>query len=390
MNKQVKYVGFYDLVDSKHQRSAYLSAINKMNYIAETIVATGKKVEIVSPAWFIDKSAPITMKKNVNISEDIQLILAPSFPTRNRVTGKFKYYFSQFWMFLWLINNIQKNEEIIAYHSLALITPLYWAKKIKRFNLIYEVEEIYTDVINYGKLKRKYEFKMFNCADKYIFPTKLLNEKINKEDKPYTIIHGTYKVEKNRDCKFNDDRIHIVYAGTFDPIKGGAISTANSAEYLGENYHIHIIGFGTDEQIKNLKDKISQISKKTKCRLTYDGIYSGEEYIKFLQKCDIGLSTQNPDGEYNDTSFPSKVLSYMVNGLRVVSTKIKVLKESKINDLIYYYEGNTPKAIANAIKNIDFYDGYNSIKTIERLNSEFTENMELLLEARNMESNSKS
>ncbi|WP_071120032.1 glycosyltransferase [Romboutsia timonensis] len=379
MNKEIKYIGFYDLVDSKIQRSSCLAAVNKMNYIANAITRSGMKVQIVSPAWFVDKSAPNTQKQTIHINEDITLVLAPSFSTKNKLTNKLKYYFSQLWMFFWLINNVQKDEEIIAYHSLALIRPLYWAKKIKKFNLIYEVEEIYTDVINYGKLKRRSEFKMINYADKYIFSTELLNEKINKDGKPYTIIYGTYKAEKDRNVKFNDDKIHVVYAGTFDPRKGGSTAAA-AGEYLDEKYHIHIIGFGSEDEKTALQNLIKEVSKKTKCTVTYDGLYNGEEYIKFLQKCDIGLSTQTPNAEYNDTSFPSKVLSYMANGLRVVSIRIKAIEKAKISKLLYYYDKDCPNEIAKAIKSIDYNGDYDSRVIIKALDTEFTQDLKHLLE----------
>ncbi len=63
----------------------------------------------------------------------------------------------------------------------------------------------------------------------------------------------------------------------------------------------------------------SYIAAKTKCKITYDGAFYVKKYYEFLQKCHIGLSTQNPYEPFNNSSFPSKVLVYMANGLRVVS-----------------------------------------------------------------------
>ena len=102
--------------------------------------------------------------------------------------------------------------------------------------------------------------------------------------------------------------------------------------------------------------------KSQKAKITYDGLLSGEEYIKFIQSCDIGLSTQNPNGKYNDTSFPSKILSYMANGLRVVSVRIPVVEESGIGKCVCYYDEQTPENIAKAIKSIDFSEEYDSRK----------------------------
>ena len=50
-------------------------------------------------------------------------------------------------------------------------------------------------------------------------------------DRPYIVVNGTYHSEFERDAGFADDKIHCVYAGTFDPTKGGADAAA-AAEFL--------------------------------------------------------------------------------------------------------------------------------------------------------------
>lgn len=62
---------------------------------------------------------------------------------------------------------------------LGLMRCVYWAKKIKRFRLILEVEEIYNDVFLKSKASRRMEERFIKNADKYIFPTELLNQKLN-------------------------------------------------------------------------------------------------------------------------------------------------------------------------------------------------------------------
>ena len=197
------------------------------------------------------------------------------------------------------------------------------------------------------------------------------------------IIYGTYQVEKQRDLQepiLDPKKIHLLYAGTFDPRKGGAAAAVAAASALSEQYHVHIIGFGSERDKAVLLEQIDQVSGTAKATVSYDGLLSGEEYIRFVQSCDVGFSTQTPDGIYNETSFPSKVLSYMANGLRVVSVKIKVLERSEISDLISYYEENTPKAIADAVKKIDFSEPYDSRGIIGVLDHKFVHALNRLLE----------
>ena len=152
-----------------------------------------------------------------------------------------------------------------------------------------------------------------------------------------------------------------------------------AGEFLSENYHLHILGQGKEMDKRYLLEKIEEVSKKSKCIITYDGLKSGEEYIRFIQSCDIGLSTQNPNAAFNETSFPSKVLSYLANGLRVVSIRIKALEQSAVNDLLFYYDENSPQAIAEAIKGINLEAVYDSRKCIIELSKGFMQTIDCLI-----------
>lgn len=371
--EKIIYIGYYNSLKNNQKRNIALSAVNKMNYI---IGILDKKFEVnvlsVSESKE-NKSYPLIEEKIFNNSK---LILLPTKKNRNKFQRLFQRILIRYSLIKYILKNTDKNTKVIVYHSLGYINTIKWLKKIRNFDLILEVEEIYADVIGNKKIRKK-EIEFFKNANSFIFPTKLLNNEINKENKPYVITHGTYKVEEQRSSKFKeqDGKIHIVYAGTFDPRKGGVAAAAAAAEFLSENYHIHLLGFGSQEDVDNMKKIILETSKKTKCTVTYDGLKSGEEYIRFIQSCDIGLSTQNPDADFNGTSFPSKILSYMSNGLRVVSIDIPAIQSSGIGDYIYYYEKQTPEEVAKAIQKIDINDDYNARKIIYDLDKKFTKEL---------------
>jgi len=376
--KQIKYVGFYNpIINKDENRNTLLSATNKMDYIISKINQLGNNVEILSPSWTYNNK--FYKGKLIQLEENVSVKLPPTFPW-NKCLKYLSILFSEIWLFLYLIFNTRRNEVVMVYHSLFIMYPIYYAKKIKKFKLILEVEEIYQDVKKYSKKISKFEYKVFKIADKYIFSTELLNQKLNINKKPYSIISGTYQVEKDRKSKFNDGKIHVVYAGTFDPRKGGALAATAAAAYLPKDYHLHIIGFGSKDDTSMLLKKIDEISKKTEATVTYDGLLSGEEYIRFLQNCDIGLSTQIPEGAYNETSFPSKILSYMANGLRVVSIRIIAVEMSDVGQAIYYYDEPSPEAISNAIISVDILEPYDSRELIRRLDENFVKNINKLLE----------
>ena len=136
-------------------------------------------------------------------------------------------------------------------------------------------------------------------------------------------------------------------------------------------------GFGSEKDTKYIKNTIEKINQKSKAKVTFEGLLKGRDFICFIQKCHIGLSTQNPNAAFNATSFPSKILSYMANGLSVVSIDIKAIKGSAVGPYIHFYKNQTPEEIAKAILkcNID----NDNRKVIEKLDVQFIKDVKSLL-----------
>lgn len=376
MQQEIKYIGFYDAPKANFKRVSALAATNKMDYIAETINSAGYQVHFVSPSWFDDSSynAKTQLKTTIQLGENKKLALAPSIGTSNKFTGYLKIVFSLFWLFWWLLIHVKKQEKIILYHSPWLVLPILWAKKIKGFQLILEVEEIYSDVSSLHSYFDKLEKKIFDKADYFLFSTELLAEKI-KPKKGFIIVYGNYTVFENLASPPDDGKIHLVYAGIIDSDKAGAFNAIESALFLDENYVMHIIGFG---EIERLQERINEINKTSKCKVSFDGTKSGIEYLKFCQTCHIGLSTQKMDGDYLDTSFPSKILSYLSLGLNVVSCDVKCVSLSKISHLVNFYNGYAEE-IADAITKIDLKEAQYIKSEVKVLDCDFLSQIKLML-----------
>ena len=374
----MKYTTYYDTPENKAENRKYvLAATNKIDYICGVLNRIGHSVEIVSASCTSNRRG--CAGKTVQLSDKTVLKLFPCIGRGNlpkRLLGRLLF---KAMLFLYLITHTQKDENILVYHSLGYAGVVTLARRIKEFRLILEVEEIYADV-NGKEQDRKKEYKVFAAADAYVFPTKLLHGMINSQKKPYAIIHGTYRAEPDRGAGFDDNRIHVLYAGTFDPRKGGAAAAASAAAYLPEQYHIHILGFGSEKDKRVLLDVIQKSNLPGHAAVTYDGLLSGEEYIRFVQSCDIGLSTQSPDAAFNATSFPSKILSYMANGLRVVSIRIEAVEQSAVSDLITYYDVQSPEEIAKAIMHVDLTAPYDSRRRIAELDRQFAKDLTDMIE----------
>ena len=378
---KIKYLASYDTEENKEQKRAVTpAAVPVVQSILKSLKEVGAEVEVVSFCSTQKESGVPAVRYKTEENCVIQLFQSFGRKTivsraLNRIAMKLQY-------FIYLLISVKQSDVLIVYHSTFYVNMLCFIKKIKKCRLVLQMLEVYADVLESTELWKK-EMKLTEYADAYIFPTELMNEKINTQNKPYVVMHGAYSLEADRKCNIFagelHEKIHCVYAGTFDPRKGGAIAAAVAAEYLPENYHIHILGFGSETDKKKMQELIGELSQKCACTITYDGLLSGEKYIRFIQSCDIGLSTQNPDAAFNATSFPSKILSYMANGLRVVSIRIPAIEGSAIGEYMYYYDQQTPEAIAKAILKVDMTDDYDGRKIIEQLDREFTYNLKTIL-----------
>lgn len=377
LSKPITYISFFDTQDSIIKRNYVTSAANKIEYIANAIASSDINVEILSASQVIEERFKLYPSEQKHLSENISVKLPFSWGGNRGFLKKVKIVWHLIYLLTYLIFKCRKSDTVIVYHSLGYFDIIRWAKKICNFKLILEVEEIYSDVSKMSSYWKGLEFKMFDIADAFILSNDLLNAKINVHHKPSVVIYGTYHVEQKLTEKFNDGKIHAVYAGTFDPDKGGAQAAISAVEYLPENYHVHICGFGEERIIQQIKKQIDTMQAKSRATVTYDGLKKGTAFIEFLQKCHIGLSTQKPDGKYNDTSFPSKILTYMSNGLAVVSIRIPVLLKTMFSNQLSYYDMPAGQSLAEAIMNCDLNVSYRD--TIIALDKLFKHNINSLI-----------
>ena len=374
-------ISYYNNTSGEIERVGTPSSAAIIDYLSEIVNDLHYEVNILSPSWYNGGDIKkMLIKDDRTIKRNVRLINAPTIARKGSICNILNKALSRIWLLWQLCIKIKYDVPVFLYHHPSLIFPVKVAKIVKKAKIIVITEELYSDVMkSYLKSKTKETRYLNSIPAAYIFPTKMLDDKVNINNRPNVIIHGTYHVENDvRELK-KDNKIHVVYAGTFNQTKGGAFAAVSAAEFLPSNYHVHIIGFGSVEEEKKLLNAIEKVKEHSLCSISYDGLKLGDEYIKYIQNCEIGLSVQNPNAAYNATSFPSKVLSYLSNGLHVVSIRIDVLESSAVADLLVFYEEQEPKAIASAIMNVNIELPYNSRKRILNLNEEAHQDMKRLL-----------
>ncbi len=363
----IHYIGEYYNANVDRHLSYSPAGISKMDYMIDVLSGYNDFLNIFSTSRTLEAGY---YKKKVYREANRKYIYRSTFFAKGKITRRIERWYAIIQLITYILFTVKKGDSVVAYHERYYQPWLSLTRKIKDYNLVYEVEELYTVAANYSSKKISKE-KRNLCADSYVFSTESLNELVNMQNNPYVISHGAYRLPPIYKKSFDDEKIHVVYAGTFNRTKGGAEIAINSACYLGEQYHLHICGFGNGSEIEFVKNLIDEVSGKTKCQITFDGKKIGEEYLEFLQSCQIGLSTQKPEGDYNNTSFPSKILAYLANGLQIVTVKIPVIKESKVGNAVYYYDESNPKAVAEAIMKININSALDTRKLVCQLDKNF-------------------
>lgn len=381
---KVYYLGFYG--DDKayvEKRVLVPSSVNKMDYIARALEAAQYNVEIISPTWIgFDRAGGFkwSRSRKVKVSNNILLVLPLSFSFPFRFAFLLAKLFSKIWLLIYFVYNVKKGENVIVYNSPYYFSTIYWLKRILGFKLILEVEELYNVVFSIDEHWKKKEMRLIKTADSYIFPNDLMYNLLNVKPKKQKVIYGSYHLSSNYESmNFDDGKIHVVYAGIIDKLKNGAFNAICAAEYLSEDYEIHILGFGQPADIEDLQHQIKLINDYSQCKVIYEGKKTGIDYIKFITACQIGLSTQKNEGEYLSYTFPSKVLSYLSMGLRVVAAKMDCLTMSSLNSFIEYYETDSGSSIAKSIKRIVDFDRNKPLAKIKELNSEFIRDIQVII-----------
>ena len=367
----VHYLSLRSYPQFKKEKRRNPPSAQKVDYVIESLNKLGYKVNYVS----LSESAnnKVYMPKKLKLSENTDFYLCPHIP------GKYRESFT----FRWLVHiyapmHIKKGDILLVYHTNGMRNDIL-RKLANKYDMtfIYEVEELYEYAhTQVSTALAEEEIGFLQCPDKYIFCSEILAETVNRKKLPYLVLEGYYKYSKKDAEAFNDGKIHCVYGGIIDGVKGGAFRAVRCAKYLPPNYVIHILGFG---DINGLKAEIRDNQSYGGATVVYEGLKSGDEYIDFISRCDIGLSLMTMREDINNTSFPSKLVLYLACGLRVVAGKVKILEISEMSRLISFYDTDSPEAIANAIQSIDMSEPYDSKKIMDELDNRFLDELDELL-----------
>lgn len=333
---RIFYLGFFENTFCKEDKRTFSPAAEiKQRYLVKILNRIGLSVTCISEGWSSLKNGSFKFSKYSDGKNEF--VFLKTFGSSNKIFNFLKISLLKRQFAKYCAQNIKKDDIVFAYHSIPYAKILLKLKNKIGFKLIYEVEELYQNAIPLNKTQIKLENNLISSADALIVVSDLLSQ-ILKTDKDKIVYYGPYNSYEAKYPKFSreDKRIHLVYSGTFDMNKGGCINAINAVKKLSNKFVLHILGFGTEEEKRTILALINEINAKNRVEIVFDGLLLGEEFINFLCRCDFGLSLQNKNNVFSNTSFPSKLLTYLGCGLNIISTSDECVCKSKINDFILY------------------------------------------------------
>ena len=378
--RPIIYLGHYVSESNPQGRLAAASAVDKIDYVTRTITSAGTAVRMVSSAKTFDNRFHASSVEA--LAGDRELVSFATLPWIGKGGKLLSLVFGDLALFFYLLSHTDRWDTVVAYHSLDYRWVLRAARWVRRFRLVLEVEEVYQDVSQLSKGRARSELATIACADHLILSTELLRERLAVDESKSIVCHGNYHpdlVASRNVPVWDNDLVHVVYAGIIDSAKNGAFVAVEAARYLNSSFHIHILGFGSADEIGKLTELVKLVSQTAECRVSYDGLLRGQDFSGFLHGCSIGLSTQDGLGKYNASSFPSKVLTYLRHGLNVVSVPVPALECSVLSSAVVFAKGGDPQNVAEAIATASSSPILDTYGLLHSLDIKFREEMEQLL-----------
>jgi hypothetical protein len=302
----------------------------------KTVILHYSKFGILSNINANDSFAGHTHMLNLNSelpnSDYISFIYASDYKILIGVDNMAPWFFTK-WISLiaripFVIYVFLKYDRIIIYHSEGFYYYfpifLFFKKKI-----ILQVNEIYANVVP-NKIKLYFELKYINTFQKIIVSNIWLKE--NWFPKKNVIVRGGYfRFQKVNNIVVRPNNTFI-YVGSVDEVKMGNLSIVkNLIETTPNNIELYLCVLASDEIYQLLTNLIVDKPQVKLFRNVKD-----KELTDFYHKCKYGLVLQDSTKPFNLSSFPSKVFSYLNNGVTPIAQKNYSILHSEVCNLFCF------------------------------------------------------
>lgn len=344
---KIYYIGYYTREEDIELYKGYVPARLKMHYIARKLNELGYQVSFLSLNSIKDRKISFG-KKISNHPNEIRYIA--SIRESSKVLKRLNSYLRNIQIVKFLLS-LSKGDILIVYHSNAISKLVWRICNIRGIKTILQIEEIYGYSATGISKTLSEEIEAVKLYDYHMFVNDYIPMNLGIKSKASLVSYGVAQCCNLQGDLFDKNKKHVVYAGTIENRKMGALTSVRAAKYLSDNYVMHILGFGKSECIEKMKEEIREINAHAGYeKIVYHGQKFGSELDEFLCSCDIGISPNVLNEDFANHTFPSKVITYMSNGLKVVTGYCKSFEMCSLSDSWTYYYEFLPEAVALSVE----------------------------------------
>lgn len=203
-------------------------------------------------------------------------------------------------------------------------------------NLIYRV-------LRLKEKDEKFIYQSMSQMDMFIYLSKNMNEKVNKQNKPYMISEGLYRVDKENIPCVQRKKKTILYTGNLNN-KYGIQTLIDSFSYLDEAYTLLVRGDG------EMVPKVKAFSLSDR-RIKYLERMNYEDLQKLQAEVNLLVNPVSPQQSFTNNFFPSKTMEYLASGTPVLMYRLGGVPD-EYYEHIYMPDDLSAKALARKIQEI--------------------------------------
>lgn len=369
--KIIHYICTYTNNNLNRDLLTFPSAITKIEYIKGALKEASYKVVLFSIAEGQVHNNKFIKADHFKIDEQEEQIYINTFGRRNLIIKSISRLWMLMQLLFYLLFKVKKNEDILIYHSVAIMSIISIVRVLTTKSIYFEIEESFAAAYGESQSRITAECKYWQNVSGYICVNDIIAEKCQLKGK-VAVCYGEYNSKVNSNNEKEKNKIQILYAGVIEKEGTDAFIAVETALYLRQDYFVNILGYGEDSNIHLLLKRIKEVNSLLGYNgVNYFGCLSGDEYITFLQKCHIGLTTRVLNDSLSDYTFPSKTLVYLCNNLIPVCSPISCIKKSEISEYVSFCEEITPQSVAKTILAIDHNKTIDYSDIINQLNKKF-------------------
>lgn len=253
----------------------------------------------------------------------------------NNPDGKTKIVvYPAYFPFLMALNHIKKKFDIEVCMVVADLPQYMGLQAIKTL---------------YNKISLKLTMFLFNknlpVVDSFVLLTEYMNEFVNKENKPYSVMEGiASELYEYKDLPVDKSPRTVIYSGGMQEKYG--IPVLLDAIKLIEDADVEFRFYGIGDCVELVKERAKKDS-----RIKHFESLEVNKLHDEQQKSTMLINPRQNNEEYTKYSFPSKNLEYMLSGRPAICYMLDGMGE-EYKDYLIIPEDNSVEALANAIKSV--------------------------------------